>query len=309
MAKPKTARAIEANAGIRNRFSKDLQALEKSFSKEVATEILFHLADEGLLLAQDVSLSNPTSSLERRKLRDLYKKVLADWERNPDAVRMRIEEFVSRNIGRWVMRITPRAQKLANWLARSIAADVTSSQRKAYEAAGLSSDFLAEKWKVPVVRQRIGRSAANALPASIEWSTNLITKMAARDVQRLQDVIVGSLSTGKNVNSIQSLLETMSGFDADRAKRVAIDQTNKITNTILRANDEDLGVTEGIWIHVPGQFSSRQSHVAMNGKKFDLKKGMYDPSVGKHIQCGELPFCRCIYRPALNFTQLIQKKS
>ena len=37
----------------------------------------------------------------------------------------------------------------------------------------------------------------------------------------------------------------------------------------------------------------------MNGKKFDLEKGMYDPDVEDYIQPGELPYCRCCFKAIL----------
>ena len=219
--------------------------------------------------------------------------VLAKWSRNPEFFKDHVDQFIAQHLGSWIAKATPQARKIAEWVARSTAADVTASQRQAYVAAGLPLDFMAEKWTIPVVRQHISQKAADELPSIIEWSTN----MAVNDVQRLQDVIVSTLADGKNITSMRKLLGVTSGFDADRAKRVAIDQTNKIANGILRANDSSLGITEGIWVHVPGQFSSRETH-----------KGMFDPAVNRFVQCGQEPFCRCMYRPALNFSQLLKTK-
>lgn len=306
--KLKTARAIEANAGIRAKFAKKLLTFVRGFSTEIINDVFNHIADEGMLVAQDRSLTNPVLMSDKRQLREISKKVLAEWSKNPEFFKRNVDAFIAQNLGRWMTTATPKAQKIAVWLARAIAADVTASQRQSYIAAGLPPDFMAEKWTVPIVSQKISQKAADELPQIIEWSTNLITRMAVDDVQKLQDAIVGTLLAGKNVTSVRNLLLVTKGFDADRAKRVAIDQTNKITNGILRANDESLGITEGVWIHVPGQFTSRETHKAMNGKRFDLKKGMYDPDVGEYIQPATLPFCRCIYRPALNFSQLLQQK-
>ncbi len=298
---------MEASAGIQAKLKKKLLTFVRGFSAEIVREILLNLEDSGML-AQDRSLSNPTLPADKRSLSEISKKVLAEWSKNPNYFRDHVDEFVARNLGSWMAKASPRARKIAVWLARSVAADVTASQRQAYIAAGLPPDFMAERWTVPIVRQSISPKAAEELPKIIEQSTNLITKMAVNDVQRLQDAMVSKLLNGESISTVQSLLSMTNGFDADRAKRVAIDQTNKITNGILRANDESLGITEGIWIHVPGQYTSRETHKAMNGKRFDLKQGMYDPAVGKYVHCGELPFCRCIYRPALNFSQLAKSK-
>ena len=37
----------------------------------------------------------------------------------------------------------------------------------------------------------------------------------------------------------------------------------------------------------------------MNGKRFNLQQGMFDPEVNRFIQCAELPYCRCVYRTVI----------
>ena len=299
MARPKTARAVEANAGIQKAFAKKLAKLNAEFMKAVAADIFIHMADEGAL-AQDWSLSNPTHPVDKRRLRSLRSAVLRAFKRNPEAFKADVDTYVQKNIGRWVSEVTRSAEKLATWLARNVASDVTNAQQKAYEAAGISPDVFKKKWTIPNVRQHISPTAAKRIPDIVKESTELITKMSVRNVSRLQDVIVDGLAHGQSVDRVQRTLAAMNGFDKDRAHRVAIDQTNKITQGILRANDEELGVTEGVWIHMPGQYTSRESHKAMHGKKFDLSKGIYDPEVGRYVRPSSEPFCRCIYRPIIN---------
>nr|DAH90067.1 MAG TPA: Minor capsid component [Caudoviricetes sp.] len=289
-AQKRTVRAQEANVGIRRKYERKLINFGRQFRKSVIDDILLHLASENAL-AQDVSLSNPKDPAERKKLRDMAKKVLASYRRDPVAFRADIEAYVEAHLGEWTIRADNAAKKLAIWVARSIAADVTASQRAAYIGAGLSSDFLKKFWTVPVVRQRISPTAARLLPELVQWSTELITKTAVRDINRIQEVLIEGLTNGQSVANVERTLRTIDGFDADRSRNVAIDQTNKITQGILRANDAELGITKGVWIHVPGQYSSRETHKAFNGKTFDLEKGMYDPAVKKFVLPGELPFC------------------
>lgn len=296
--KRKTARAIEANVGIRNKLQKKLTAFSRSFLSDVSSEIFKNLADSGMI-AQDKSLSNPKTPEDKRLFDQIVKGVLAEWARAPEQARRNIDNFVERNLPKWTIDANNRARKLAIWVVRTIASDVTASQRLAYLAAGLPAEYIKSRWTVPVVKQRISQKAAEQIPWLIEWSTELITRMAVRDVNKLQQTITQSLEEGKSIYQIESVLRSMDGFNSDRAKNVAIDQTNKITNGITRANDEELGITQGVWVHVPGQYSSRESHVKMNGQKFDLAVGCWDPKAQRHIQCGELPFCRCIYKPIL----------
>ena len=65
---------------------------------------------------------------------------------------------------------------------------------------------------------------------------------------------------------------------------------------LQRANAQSLGAKTGIWVHVPGMYSSRKTHKAMDGKRFNLDEGLYDEAVGKKVLPGVLPFCRCVFR-------------
>ena len=92
------------------------------------------------------------------------------------------------------------------------------------------------------------------------------------------------------------MLKASRGFTEARAKRVALDQSIKVSQGIQRGNAEALGIKHAVWVHVPGRYSSRETHLAMDGKRFDLSEGLYDPAVGQNVTPGLLPFCRCIFR-------------
>lgn len=78
-----------------------------------------------------------------------------------------------------------------------------------------------------------------------------------------------------------------------RAYLIAKDQMNKITQQWARYDAMAYGATAGVWIHVPGEFTSRETHIHMNGQKFDLQTGLFDPDVNKNVLPADLPFCWC----------------
>jgi uncharacterized protein with gpF-like domain len=59
---------------------------------------------------------------------------------------------------------------------------------------------------------------------------------------------------------------------------------------------DQLGITEAIWVHSGAGKHPRPTHVAMNGKKYDVNKGMWDPAVKRWIFPGEEINCRCVSR-------------
>ena len=149
------------------------------------------------------------------------------------------------------------------------------------------------------MRERPERARA-ALPSIIEENTSLITRMCARDLARLQTVAQESMESGMSARELETLLNTFPGFDAGRAKRVALDQVNKINAGVQAENALALGMNKGVWIHVPGQYESRISHERdLNGKEFDITRGIYDPEVREYIMPAQLPYCRCIFRSVI----------
>lgn len=62
-------------------------------------------------------------------------------------------------------------------------------------------------------------------------------------------------------------------------------QSNKATEALKRVQDKELGITEGIWVHVPGKKTSRHTHQLMNGKKFVITEGLYDSDVKRKVLC------------------------
>ena len=142
--------------------------------------------------------------------------------------------------------------------------------------------------------------ARAALPSIIEDNTTLITRMCARDLARLQTVAQESMESGMSARELETLLNTFPGFDAGRAKRVALDQVNKINAGVQAENSLALGMNKGVWIHVPGQYESRITHERdLNGKEFDITRGIYDPEVREYIMPAQLPYCRCIFRSVI----------
>lgn len=73
----------------------------------------------------------------------------------------------------------------------------------------------------------------------------------------------------------------------------------QVKEAIQWVQDKELGITEGIWVHVPGKKTSRHTHQLMNGKKFVITEGLYDSDVKRKVLCGELPGCQCTYRAVI----------
>lgn len=188
---------------------------------------------------------------------------------------------------RWMRRW----DTLADWLGRRVVEKIddstTTSMREAFKAAGFTVKF-----------DRT-RNLNSVTEAYISWNVGLIKSIGREYLDDVRGIVMEGVGMGRDLGYISEQLGNRYNITKRRAKLIARDQTDKATQAIRRVRDEYLGITEGIWVHLPGQKTSRETHVAMNGKRFNLKEGLYDSAVKRNVLPGELVACRCVYRAVL----------
>lgn len=294
----KLVRAIESNVGERRRYKKQLVQIQREFQTFILNQIYLELdrmndlTDD--IVAMDAELG--PSDQERARLQRIRKMML---KRHLDMSDI-MADIVGRNINKWLKKLSDASVKVAQSFVNKTVTSTTRAQRSALTTAGVSPGLMEQMWNVPVVgRQQVSATVANAMPEMIRDNVRLITKIGERDVQRVSEVLTNGLTNGLNYNELRKQLRQTEGFDSARADRVALDQINKINQQVQIMNAQSLGCTHGRWKHVPGAFTSRKTHIAMDGKEFDLAVGMYDPAVNRNVKPGELPYCRCVFNLVL----------
>ena len=86
------------------------------------------------------------------------------------------------------------------------------------------------------------------------------------------------------------------GITSRRAKNIAIDQSGKANSTLNVAKQVDLGITQNKWNHSMGGAHKRASHVAADGRRYDLDKGCPIPNekgVIEYIYPHQKINCKC----------------
>lgn len=293
----KTIRAVEPNAGLRAALQKRVARASLDAVKEIARELIADLADAGYV-TQLTNDALPFLNKEERQVLGKARWVIAQGL-HPEDVRQKVDAVLGEKISRWLVHLGEQAKQVSSWYVRAAAQNITTAQRRALTDAGISPSVIRQRWRVPLVKQHLSPGAVEALPDMIEEMTALITRMHSGNLDHLREVLMEGVLSGQNMKQLEGTLSTMKGFTEARAKRVALDQSIKINSAVQRVNAQSLGITEGIWVHVPGMYSSRETHVRMNGKRFRLDEGLYDSDVGAKVVPGMLPFCRCTYRSVL----------
>ena len=253
-------RSVKPNAGLRDAYAKKLRALIREMSEDVAQAVKSAYEDSEPLIAQD-------AKLPARKLNDL----MGDLRK------------------RWQARFDNRADELSKWFAGRIKKGVSNQQKSAHATTDLPKAFTLGFDK--------GRVTQDVFEGIVAENASLIKSISRTYLDQVEGLVMRSVTSGRDIVGLAKDLQKRYDITKRRADFIARDQNNKATEAVARANDLNLGFTEAEWIHIPGKYTSRHSHKQMDGKKFDLSKGMYDEEVKRHVLPGELPGCQCTYKP------------
>lgn len=282
--KVRLCRAVESNVGERRAYKKQLVRIQRDFQSYVLGEIFVELERQNALTF-DAKL--PSS----QDLKNLKRKTLKLLRRGSDFGTF-LQDIIAKNLKRWLDALRQVSTGVAERFVKKAMSSSTHAQKAALIAAGVRPSLLKEAWTVPVVgKQYISPEAASAMPAMVRENVELITHIGENDVTRITEVLTQGLQEGMDYDALRRELNSTNGFDGARAERVALDQINKINQQVQIMNAKSLGCTHARWKHVPGQYTSRKTHMAMDGKEFNLNEGLYDESVKYNVIPGQLPYC------------------
>lgn len=187
----------------------------------------------------------------------------------------------------WQRNFDDAAPKLAEYFAKAVRLRSDAALRKILRDGGISVKF------------KMTSTMRDVVDATITEQVNLIKSIPQRYLTQVEGMVMRSIQTGRDLGALSKELQTQLGVTRRRAALIARDQNNKASASMTRARQDAVGVTEGDWVHSNAGKHPRPTHVAMHGKRFNLRKGMYDSAVGKWILPGELINCRCIWRPVI----------
>ena len=141
------------------------------------------------------------------------------------------------------------------------------------------------------VELKITRSQRILIKALTKENVALIKSIPQQYFKRVEYDIMSTVSEGRDMVALSDKLAKGYDITRNRAIMIAYDQTNKITEALDRANKIELGLYRAIWRHSHASQVPRQSHLAANGKEFDIRKGCYID--GEYIQPAQKVNCNC----------------
>ena len=205
----------------------------------------------------------------------------------PDSPAEDLGRRVDRLFRYWMRRWREKMEDYARDFVHSTERKTQNSFKQALRDAGFT---------VRMDKKRVQNDVVKAL---IEENVNLIQSIPQHYFTEVTGMVMRSAATGRDTDFLMNELQKRYEITRRRAKLIARDQCNKATEAIKRVECKQLGIIEGIWVHVPGTKSSRKTHMQMNGKRFRLDEGMYDSAVKRKVLPGELVACNCTYRAVI----------
>lgn len=187
----------------------------------------------------------------------------------------------------WYAKYRARGMSLARWLALKADKRTAAQIQRKLKAFGFSFAF--DPAYTAVQKEVIKNVTAEGV--------GLIRSIPQEYLRRVQVATAAAFKRGGDnlalKRVLQTILDRIGNESRTKAALIARDQNQKATQAFATANAMALGARRGRWIHVPGRYSSRITHKAMDGKTFDLATGLFDSDVGRNVKPGELYYCNC----------------
>lgn len=187
---------------------------------------------------------------------------------------------------RWIHNWNETADKLAKFFAQSAKKRNDAQIMAALKKAGIAIEFQTTK------------AIRDIMHATINANVNLIRSIPNQYLSKVEQLVMQSVQQGGDLKTLSDELQKQFKITKNRAAFIAKDQNSKAHSAFTRARYMELGIEFAIWHH---SFAGepRQSHINNNNNKYNIKRGWFDPEVGRHIQVGELPNCKCYNTPVI----------
>lgn len=232
-------------------------------------------------------------------LRDMQADILPDiraiWNDRPNVIvgdaRQTRAEKLQAEMERWSTRWLSRVGKLSGRLSDKFADKSFTATNAALEQSFKKADL--------TVRFKPTRRSVEAYRAVAAENINLIKSIPAQYAKDVQSAVWDSVMRGGDLKTLTDNVRDKYGVGEKRARLIARDQNNKAKAVLERTRRMEMGITEAIWMHSSAGKEPRPTHVAMNGKRYEIADGMYDSDENEMVHPGELINCRCTSRAVL----------
>ena len=198
---------------------------------------------------------------------------------------------------RWKKRFEEMAPKVAESFLRNQFKGTDNAMRQALREAAWTVEF------------RLTPAMREAFEASLAENVGLIRSIPEQYLREVEGIVMRNYTQGRNLKAMAEEIRSLYKIAAHRATFIARDQSIKANSVVTRARQKELNIEEAIWLHSHAGVKPRPTHVAMDGKRYKIDKGMWDSAVQRYVFPGEEINCGCLSRSVLPWTPAEQSRT
>lgn len=192
-----------------------------------------------------------------------------------------LRRAIRRLVRQWQRRFNGGAPKLAKWFAQAASKRSDIQLQRVLREAGFSVDF------------RMTAAQRDIIGATVAQNVALIKSIPQRYLEQVEGIVMRSVQRGGDLQQLTKDLQKQFRVTRRRAVFIARDQNIKAVSALNRARQIEVGITEAVWMHSHAGKTPRPKHVAADGRRYDVKKGLPIGDKGEWVFPGQEINCRC----------------
>lgn len=203
--------------------------------------------------------------------------------------------FIRKALDKWGLKWTNKLNEMSEDMAERFATRAIGATQAQMKAA-----FREANWTVTF---QASPAALRVFQTTVARNVGLIKTIAPEYLKAVEAKVWNAVTSGSDLHTLSRDLKQTYGITARRASLIARDQNSKANADLIKARDLELGLTRAIWqhSHAGKEKYRRPTHVANNGKAYNIRTGWFDPDAngpgkGAYIQPGQLIECKCTGR-------------
>jgi SPP1 gp7 family putative phage head morphogenesis protein len=242
-----------------------------------------------------------TSKAQANSLEAIYRAMLEPWARAVDMLRPVYErelarlgdalttdsaedlgatnDAIAQAINRLILELTP---ELKRWAIRQEAWHRGKWARAVLSGVEVDLDTIIGAYDM-----------RETIDAWLVRNTSLIRDVNEQARSKIADAVLRGFQQRSPIAEVMKEVREATGFARARARRVAADQTVKLSSALDRERQRQAGLDHWKWRH-SGKLHPRLKHVERDGK-------IYTDKTAPEDEPGELPFCGCARQGVLVF--------
>lgn len=254
---------LNYNAGVQDRYIKDLTALVVQMAKQTNREIDKLFRSEMPNTAMDASISSQARILTNQ-------------------LRAKFDALFNR-------KAKLLAERMVNSQDKTSKSTLYNSLKELSGGLSIKTDVTTGPLK-------------EVIKATITENVGLITSIPTQYFEQITGATMRAITNGGGLPAIRQELMKREGMTIRRAKNIAMDQTRKAYSSINRVRMEAIGIKKFEWVHSGGGQEPRKLHQEMNGNIYSFDDPpVIDSNTGERGLPGQLINCRCTLIPVIEF--------